>query len=238
MRLQIVSDRGTGEQSLCPAAQDPRIGFGRPRSCGALRWNEAGSDHDRITCAEASRVLRAGVASADRLLVRLRPDHQHRVWRGLVRGRACSADADAEVWGFDISPQVRYACAQAAAVNGVSIHIEATADPQTVQRLVGPGTLVIADAEGAEVDVLDPAVAPGLVSADILVERHDFLWPGAAEAMLRRFPDRPHTFIEQQPRSPADFPVLASLTAPDQQSALSEGRPFDQRWLWLPATVR
>jgi SAM-dependent methyltransferase len=145
---------------------------------------------------------------------------------------------DAEVWGFDISPEARNACARAAAVNGVSIHIEATADPQTVQCLVGPNTLVIADAEGAEVDVLDPAVTPGLVSADILVETHDFLRPGATETMLRRFSDRPHTLIEQQPRNPAEFPVLARLTALDQHRALSEGRPRDQRWLWLPAAVR
>jgi hypothetical protein len=120
----------------------------------------------------------------------------------------------------------------------VSIHIEATVDPQTVQRLFGSSTLVIADAEGAEVDVLDPAVAPGLVSADILVGTHDFLRPGATELILRRFPDRPYTFIEQQPRNPAEFPVMARLTALDQRRALSESRPRDQRWLWLPATVR
>jgi hypothetical protein len=64
-----------------------------------------------------------------------------------------------------------------------------------------------------------------------------FLRPGATEAMLRRFSDRPHTLIEQ-PRNPAEFPVLARLTALDQQRALSEGGLRDQRWLWLPATVR
>jgi SAM-dependent methyltransferase len=145
---------------------------------------------------------------------------------------------DAEVWGFDISPEARSACARAAAVNGVSIHIEATAGPRAMQRLAGPGTLVIADAEGAEIDVLDPAAAPGLASADILVETHDFLRPGATEAMLRRFAGRAYTLIEQRPRDPGEFPVLARLTAADQQRALSEGRPRGQRWLWLPAALR
>lgn len=145
---------------------------------------------------------------------------------------------DAEVWGFDISPEARNACARAAAVNGVCIHIEARADPQTMQRLAGPSTLIVVDIEGAEVDVLNPGVTPGLVNADIMVETHDFLRPGATDAMLQRFPDRTPTFIEQQPRNPAEFPVLAGLTVPDQQRALSESRPRDQRWLWLPATAR
>lgn len=142
---------------------------------------------------------------------------------------------DAEVWGFDISPEARAACARTAAVNGVSIHIEAAAEPAMLQRLVGPNTLVIVDAEGAELDVLDPRATPGLVSADVLVETHDFIRPGATEEMLRRFSDRPHTLIEQQPRNPAEFPVLATLPTPDQQRALSESRPRDNRWLWLPA---
>jgi SAM-dependent methyltransferase len=145
---------------------------------------------------------------------------------------------NADVWGFDISAEARNACERNAAVNGVSIHLDAAADPKLLQRLIIPITLVIVDAEGAEVDLLDPAVTPALVSADVLVETHDFLRPGATEAMLRRFSDRPHTLIEQQPRNPAEFPVLAKLALPDQQRAVTESRPHDNRWLWLPAASR
>ena len=108
--------------------------------------------------------------------------------------------------------------------------------PQSrLAQLVDGRTLIIVDAEGAEVDVLDPVQAPGLLNADILVELHDFLRPEATEQMLARFVEREQVLISQRNRDPDQFPLLAALTEADQKRALDESRHPLQQWLWLPA---
>jgi hypothetical protein len=47
--------------------------------------------------------------------------------------------------------------------------------------------VVICDIEGAEGALLDPAAAPGLVHADILVEVHEGMRPGLVALLTGRF---------------------------------------------------
>jgi SAM-dependent methyltransferase len=142
---------------------------------------------------------------------------------------------EADVWGFDTSPAARTACARMAAANGVEVHVEGLATPAILQRLVQGRTLIIVDAEGGELDVLEPAAAPALHRADVLVELHDFLRPGTTQVLVDRFADREQIFIGQQPRDPGRYPLLAGLPPADQRRAVDESRPPEQRWLWMPA---
>jgi SAM-dependent methyltransferase len=142
---------------------------------------------------------------------------------------------DADMWGFDIAASAREACRRMAEANAVRVHVHGEATPGALDELVVTDrTLIIVDAEGAEVDVLDPSKAPKLHGADLLVELHDFLRPGATDVLLRRFPYRRPCFIIQQPRRASDYPMLASLSDSDAERAMSESRPRDQRWLWMP----
>jgi hypothetical protein len=121
-----------------------------------------------------------------------------------------------------------------AAANGVAVTVGGEATAAALNRILEPNSLLIVDIEGAEIELLDPASTPALRHADILVELHDFLRPGAEATILARFRDRTPHFIEQQPRDPSAYPALASLDPADQLWALDEFRPRGQRWLWLP----
>ena len=140
---------------------------------------------------------------------------------------------DAEIFGFDISPEAQGACRVMAALNDVSVHVGGEATAEHLQALITPNTLVIVDIEGAEVDVLDPDATPGLRDTDILVELHDFLRPGATETIVGRFADRELRFIAQTPRRTDSYPILDALDPGDRQQALNECRPPEQQWLWI-----
>jgi hypothetical protein len=141
----------------------------------------------------------------------------------------------ADIWGFDTSSDAQDSCRETAALNKVRVHVAGTVTALDLGRLVSGRTLVIVDAEGAEVDLLDPAQAPGLKDADILVEMHDFLRAGATATIRQRFADRACVEIAQEPRSAADYPALLGLDEQSQARALDESRAPDQVWLWLPA---
>jgi SAM-dependent methyltransferase len=140
----------------------------------------------------------------------------------------------ADIYGFDIDPVARSRSRETAEANGVKVTIGEAIMAEQIGALVEGRTLVIMDVEGAELELLDPSVGLGLSRADILVEMHDFIRKGATETILARFPARTPTVIEQTPRDPSQYPVLARLDPADQQRAISDQRPGDQHWLWLP----
>ena len=102
----------------------------------------------------------------------------------------------------------------------------------------GP-TLVLADIEGGEVDVLDPVKAPRLSDVDILVETHDTFVPDCTAKLKARFSES-HS-IEQvvaRPRSLADFPsaIIPELSKFMPRTAvelMNERRTGIQIWLYL-----
>lgn len=140
---------------------------------------------------------------------------------------------EADVHGFEISPQARRECAAAATVNGVQVQLHGPATPQSLAALVRGRTLLIVDAEGAEAEVLDPQVAPGLLRADLLVELHEFAAPGVTDLLLRRFAGHEVRVIQQERRDPSIYPLLVGLSADDQRRAVDESRVPDQTWLWM-----
>ena len=141
-------------------------------------------------------------------------------------------------YGFDLDEQALDTCRQLAELNGVAerIHLQGRCTPAKLASASGRKTLIICDCEGAEVELLDPVKVPGLVQADILVELHDRVVPGAAGIIKERFA-RGHdtTIIGTQDRDPAGFPLLAPLGTKDQRMALEEFRGGPMEWAFLRA---
>lgn len=95
-------------------------------------------------------------------------------------------------------------------------------------------TVVICDIEGAEADLLDPAAAPGLRHARILVECHDCMTPSISAALTARFAASHH--VRQYDRvldASALPPWTDQLSDLDRLLALWEWRSGPTPWLWM-----
>jgi hypothetical protein len=97
---------------------------------------------------------------------------------------------------------------------------------------------VLCDIEGAERDLLDPALAPALTGMDLIVESHECLLTGITQLLLDRFaPTHNITLIEDNgqrdfEQSPQWFRNLAHL---DQLLAVWEWRSGPTPWLVMKA---
>lgn len=137
---------------------------------------------------------------------------------------------EAEVWAFDLNPDALKATAHLALLNRVHrrLRLEIECDHKRLNELCAPGTLVVCDIEGAEQELFDPALAPNLRLADLLVEVHPS-GTGAdrLDVMCRRF-ESTHAskVISSHERLPAEYPELLRHLAPkDAAIALREFRP-------------
>ncbi|AUN28866.1 methyltransferase [Niveispirillum cyanobacteriorum] len=111
-----------------------------------------------------------------------------------------------EVWAHDIDPEAQRKCREAAALNGVDIHVGGIFDPQSFAQHAGYRTLVWCDVEGAEEMLLDPARYPALAGMDILVELHSTDAGHTRDSVPARFGDT-HDIEILQPRGYAfDMP--------------------------------
>jgi hypothetical protein len=135
---------------------------------------------------------------------------------------------------YDIDEKARLACADLAAKNGVShqVIIGGEFKPDGFEAFAGKRMLVMVDAEGAEVDILQPALSPALARMNIIVETHDVYRPGALALMTERFAATHHIVrVDQQPKVfdlPAWLQVLPHL---DQLLAVWEWRLQPTPWL-------
>lgn len=95
----------------------------------------------------------------------------------------------ATVYAHDILESARAACAAMAAANGVAdrVVIGGAFQPEDFQRFAGRRALVMVDAEGAEIDILDPVRGPALAGMNLIVETHDVFRPGTLAALVERF---------------------------------------------------
>ena len=99
-------------------------------------------------------------------------------------------------------------------------------------------TLVVCDIEGAELDLIDPATAPGLRHADVLVEIHPWGHEQMSEAIWQRFQET-HAIreIDARPRALVDLPSAAhALSESAALACMDETRPCPMSWLWMTAT--
>ena len=140
----------------------------------------------------------------------------------------------ATVYAYDIDENARRTCTELAARNGVGDRVVVGGEfaPDGFEAFADRRPLVLVDAEGAEVDILQPALSPSLAHMHIIVETHDIYRRGALQIMLDRFtPTHDIVTVRQQAKSP-DLPDwLEPLPHLDQLLAVWEWRAAPTPWL-------
>jgi hypothetical protein len=99
----------------------------------------------------------------------------------------------------------------------------------------GMDSLVICDVEGAELELLDPALVPALLKADVLAEIHPWADARASDILRERF-QATHDIreIHTRPRALADMPsALPALPETVALACMDETRPCPMSWLWM-----
>jgi hypothetical protein len=121
------------------------------------------------------------------------------------------------------------------------VEVRGFCDPAALQGVLlahrTGGAVVICDAEGIEVELLDPRLVPAIASSTVLVEVHDQIVPGAGD-FLKQVLDSTHRIehIASVPRGAKDLLVIG---APQRVQTLPkstiryfvEERPDPQYWL-------
>jgi hypothetical protein len=136
------------------------------------------------------------------------------------------------VYAHDTDPKAQAACSELAARNGVAERVIVGGEfkPTDFAAFEGRRALVLVDAEGAEVDILQPV--PALARQHIVVETHDIYRPGALATLVERFaPTHDIVRVDQQAKAfdPPDW--LKSLPHLDQLLAVWEWRAGPTPWL-------
>jgi len=147
--------------------------------------------------------------------------------------------AGAHVHAYDLDPIMRRLCRRMAALNGVlgRLTIQGRCDPGELRRLAGGRTLVLADCEGCELELLRPSGVPALKDSVVVVELHDFIDPAITPSVLERF-EATHDaeLITSEPRYPMEHPEpgeLAGVSPVEHEIALLEFRPGVMQWAVL-----
>ena len=144
--------------------------------------------------------------------------------RRMPQARIIAADSD---------PRAQALCTALAAANGVAhVEVRGQIGPDEIDAL-GPA-LVICDIEGGEDALLDPAAAPALARADILVEVHEGMRPGLTARLTARFaPSHRVTRIDRALDATALPPWAETLSDLDRLLMLWEWRAAPTPWLWM-----
>jgi len=138
------------------------------------------------------------------------------------------------VHAYDIDPAARRACLEMADKNGVAARVAVGGEfpPDGFEAFKGQRVLVIVDAEGAEVDILQPALSPSLAGMNIIVETHDIYREGATATLLERFSTTHDIAVVRQQGKTFEMPPwLDQLPHLDQLLAVWEWRAGPTPWL-------
>lgn len=94
--------------------------------------------------------------------------------------------------------------------------------------------MIICDIDGFEDQLLDPAKAPALCKADLLIELHDVFVPGVTARLKTRFaPTHTWELVSSAEPDPARYPMLDYLPHDQRKLALAELRNGPQDWALL-----
>jgi hypothetical protein len=148
---------------------------------------------------------------------------------------------DVVVHAHDIDENARTFCAELAQRNGVAerVLIGGEFKPADFQNFTGRRVLVLVDAEGAEVDILDPVLAPALADMSIVVETHDVFRPGAEALIVSRFSaSHEITRVLPQPKAFDMPPWMRELMDLDLHIAAWECRLKPTPWLVMRPRAR
>lgn len=132
-----------------------------------------------------------------------------------------------EVVAFELDPHGRRLCRETANLNHVSnIRVIGRATPKRLNRELSPGSLLLCDCEGYEVELINPSTVPAVRDVDAIIEVHEFASPGVTDLLTRRLePTHAVTRVEAIPRSLVGRPQLRHLEPRVAAQAMEEGRP-------------
>jgi glycosyltransferase involved in cell wall biosynthesis len=149
----------------------------------------------------------------------------------------------AQVVAFELMPAKQANVRRVATENGVDrrVRIEGVCTPGRLDELTRAAErpLVWMDVDGAELELLDPELAPGLRRAEIVVELHEFLVPRLRETLEARFVSTHLTrLVPGEERHVEQFPLDGRLWRTPlghavALEAMQERRPVRQAWLHL-----
>lgn len=142
----------------------------------------------------------------------------------------------ARILAHDSDPKARRLCTTLARRNDVEerVIVGGEIDHGGIDAAIGPATLVLCDIEGAEGILLDPAKAPALTRADILVEVHETFRPGLLAILRDRFAPTHDIRRIDRDLAPGTLPDWAeSLSDLDRLLMLWEWRAGPTPWLWM-----
>lgn len=147
----------------------------------------------------------------------------------------------AKIVAVDLDDRACELCQRLAHLNGVGTRVETLNGDcsETLRHRRYPGALWVVDCEGAELDILSPSQLPDLLTADILVELHDFVDPTISGILIGRFTDTHDVRLIPETPTPAhDYPVLSGLTKSQIRMAVDERRPGPMKWAWMRSRAR
>ncbi|MCX6848235.1 MAG: hypothetical protein NTY98_04890 [Verrucomicrobia bacterium] len=135
---------------------------------------------------------------------------------------------------------------QLAALNGVAdrIEIKGYCSVEELRSFLDANPndcIVICDAEGAEIPLLDPILLPSLTKMTLLVELHPWVHPEVKAVLYSRFQAVSAVkTIASRPREPADFPreIKKTLSVQTKLDCMNELRPSGMEWLWIEPSIR
>lgn len=142
----------------------------------------------------------------------------------------------ARVFALDIDAAARRLCEDTVLSNQVEARVTVLGEctPAEFDRLPSGRTLVLCDCEGAELQVLRPDLAFGLLRCDVLVELHPHVDPSISTEIPARFASTHSTsWMHGEARDPAAFPVLHGYSAYRQRLAVSEFREGIGQWAFF-----
>ncbi len=142
----------------------------------------------------------------------------------------------ARVLARDENPKAQALCRTLVEANGLADRVEIGGRMQHADfdLCKGKKSLVVCDIEGAEAELLDPRLAPGLLKADILVEAHDCLRPGISALIATRFQATHEVRLIGRALDSTGLPEwMESLSDLDRLIALWEWRTGPTPWLWM-----
>lgn len=141
---------------------------------------------------------------------------------------------DAEIFAYDPDPAAGALFQGLASHNGVSGRIvhRGFCDAAELQNLVkGRRALVISDCEGYEDTLFAEADPQALLSADILIEAHDFLIPGITQRMVKRLESTHNVSVITSGTGRVRTELPAGLSPMQCFVAEAEWRPAGQQWV-------
>jgi hypothetical protein len=133
---------------------------------------------------------------------------------------------------FELARTARAQVHELAALNAVRVAISGRATAASLAPIDFTEALVLCDCEGAELELLTPALIERLTTATVIVEAHESVRPGAERVLRERFAaSHDVDVVQPSDRDAADFPELSLLEPNQRRAALGIGRTGYTPWL-------